>query len=69
MNFSTANIIGSLIFGSIGFVAFIFGKKTGQFKPMILGLALVAFPYMVPDGIALYGVGIALTVALYFFRD
>lgn len=69
MNFSMANIIGSLIFGSIGFVAFIYGKKTGQFKPMILGLALVAFPYMVPDEITLYGVGVVLTAALYFFRD
>ncbi len=68
MNFTAANLIGGFIFGSIGFVAFVYGKKTGQFMTLFIGLALMAFPYFVTNDMAMYAVGVALTVALYFFR-
>ena len=68
MNFSTANIIGGFIFGSIGFVAFVYGKKTGQHMTLFIGVALMAFPYLISNDLAMYAVGVALTTALYFFR-
>ena len=66
---NTANLFGSLIFGSIGFGAFLYGKKQASFKLMIIGILLMAFPYFVPSVIALYAIGILLTVALFVFRD
>ena len=68
-NISAANIIGGLIFGSIGFVAFVYGKKLGSAKPMGIGLVLMIYPYLVPNTVAVFAIGIVLTAALYFFRD
>jgi len=38
------------------------------FKPAILGVALMAYPYFVSDSLLLWGVGIALTIALFIFN-
>jgi hypothetical protein len=67
--FSGANLIGGLLFGSIGFVAFIYGKRMHVWKPMFLGLLLMAYPYFVADDIALFAIGTVGTAALFLFRD
>ena len=41
LNLSAANLIGGLVFGSIGFVAFIYGKRMNLWRPMLLGIALM----------------------------
>ncbi len=64
-----ANIIGGLIFGSIGFVAFIYGKKMHSFKPMLIGMTLIIYPYMVPQTGPMIAIGAGLTAALFFWRD
>ena len=66
---TAANLIGGLIFGSIGFVAFVYGKKQASFKPMGIGFALMAYPYFIPNTIAIYAIGIVLTASLFLFRD
>jgi hypothetical protein len=38
---STANIFTSIIFGSIGFAAFIYRKKQMNFKALVIVLALI----------------------------
>jgi hypothetical protein len=65
----TANLIAGLIFGTIGFSAFIYGKKTQRYKVMTIGLLLMGFQFIVTDNMMTYIVGTALTAALYFFRD
>src|SRR6478752_5699969 len=67
--FSGANLIGGLLFGSIGFVAFIYGKRMHVWKPMFLGLALMAYPYFVANDIALFVIGVIGTAALFLFRE
>ena len=67
--FSGANLIGGLLFGSIGFVAFVYGKRMHVWKPMFLGLALMAYPYFVSNDIALFAIGVVGTAALFLFRD
>jgi hypothetical protein len=67
--FSGANLIGGLLFGSIGFVAFIYGKRMHVWKPMFLGLALMVYPYFVADDIALFAIGVVGTAALFLFRE
>ncbi len=67
-NFSPSNLFAGLIFGSIGFVAFIYGKKIASFRPMIIGIVLMIYPYLISGTLFLYLIGIALTASLYFWR-
>lgn len=66
---SPANIAGSIVFGSIGFVAFMYGKKQSSMKPMILGGVLMAYSYFITNTLAMIAVGVLLTAALFIFRD
>lgn len=67
--FSASSLIANLIFSAIGFVGFVFGKRMNRLKPMLIGLALMVFPYFVSGTAALYTIGLALTAALFLFRD
>jgi len=67
--FSVGGLIGGMLFGGIGFVAFIYGKKNSEFRPMIMGILLMVFPYFLKNTMAMYLVGIALTVGLYVWRE
>jgi hypothetical protein len=67
--FDPVRIIGYILFGGIGFVAFSYGKKSALFRPMIIGLALMLYPYFVPGTLGIYLIGIVLTAALYFWRE
>jgi len=69
MNFSMANLIGGLIFGSIGFVGFIYGKRMNLWGPMFLGLALMVYPYFVSSDLVLWVVGVVGSAALCFARS
>ena len=64
-----ANLMGGIIFGGIGFVAFVYGKKQSSPKPLCIGLALMIYLYFIPDTAAMYLIGALLCAALYFFRD
>jgi hypothetical protein len=66
---SSANLIGGLVFGSIGFVAFIYGKRMNLWKIMLCGLALMIFPYFIGDAVILYAIGVFGTAALLFLRE
>jgi hypothetical protein len=66
---SMANLIGNLLFSSIGFVAFIYGKRMNVWKVMLCGLVLMIFPYFVGDTGTMYAIGTVGTAALFFLRD
>jgi len=66
---SPAALFGSLLFGAIGLGVFIYGKKMVLWKPMVGGVALMAYPHFVPQTWLLYTIGCALCLGLYFFRD
>ena len=67
--FGIAKIVAWVIFGAVGFVAFAYGKKSGSMKPMLIGGALMVYPYFFTGTWPLYIIGAALTAALYFWRD
>jgi hypothetical protein len=67
--FSTANLVGGLVFGSIGFVAFTYGKRMNLWKPMFLGLALMVYPYFVSNDLLLFAAGVAGSASLWFIRN
>jgi hypothetical protein len=66
---SPANLFASLVFGVIGFGAFMYGKKTAGLRAMTIGFALMVFPYFIDPTWLLYTIGGALTGALFVFRD
>jgi hypothetical protein len=66
---SPANLLGSLVFGVVGFAAFMYGKKQAGLRAMLIGFALMVFPYFVDPTWLLWTIGLALTAALFVFRD
>ena len=62
---NTHNILASVIFGSIGFAAFIYGKKQTNLKALVLGVILMVYPYFIQNPIALYATGVVLTLLLF----
>ena len=68
-NLSFTNLMGGIIFGSIGLFAFMYGKKQASFRMMGIGIVLMAFPYFVSNTVAVYAIGVILTVVLYLFRE
>jgi hypothetical protein len=64
---SEASLIWGVIFGAIGLVYFVFGKKQQRFVPLFCGIGLMAFPYFVSNTVLLVIIGLALSVIPYFF--
>jgi len=67
--FTPANLIGSMLFGLIGFAAFVYSKKTSSIKALLIGVALMVYPYFVPQTWLLYTVGCVLTAALFILGE
>jgi hypothetical protein len=61
-------LFGAVIFSAVGFVAWRYGKSMGRPVTQWLGVALMFYPYLVPNTGALYAVGTALCAALYYYR-
>jgi hypothetical protein len=66
---SPANLIGGFVFGSIGFIAFIYGKRMNLWKIMLCGLALMVFPYFIVNTAIMYVIGTFGTAAVFFLRE
>ena len=66
---SPAELFGSLLFGVIGMAAVIYGKKSAEWKPMLIGVGLMTFPYFVSQVWLLYAISCGLCGALFVFRD
>jgi drug/metabolite transporter (DMT)-like permease len=65
---SPAALFSSLFFGAIGLGAFVYGRKMAQYKPMVIGVLMMVFPYFVPQTWLIYAIGCALCLGLYFSR-
>ena len=61
--------IAGFLFGVVGMAYFVYGKKQQAWMPLFCGLALMIYPYFVSNLIVMIGVGIALIVLPYFFRE
>ena len=55
--------------GAIGFVAFIDRKRTHLWKPMLLGIELMIYPYFINDDRIMLIVGISGSTALFSVRE
>ena len=66
---SPTYIFGAILFGIIGYAAYRYGKKASLGKPRMIGIALMLYPYVIPQTWLLFLVGGGLCVALYIFRE
>ena len=67
--FNWGSIVAGVIFGIIGWSAFIYGKKEKNWRPMVIGIVLMVYPYFITNAILVFAIGIALTVALFFWKE
>ena len=63
--FDTSTIIWGVLFGSIGLGFFVYGKKQHAFVPLLSGIGLMLFPYLISNIYILILGGIVL-VAIPF---
>jgi len=66
--FNWWNLLSGFIFGIIGWYAFLHGKREKSWRPMVIGIVLMVYPYFVPNTLLAFAIGSALTAALYFWR-
>ncbi len=64
MDLSIGTLIASLVVSSIGFGLFLYGKKQARVPHLIVGMAMMGYPYFVPAPLAMCGVAVALTLGL-----
>ncbi|MCA8979098.1 MAG: hypothetical protein H6831_06060 [Planctomycetes bacterium] len=59
------SLFTSLVVSSIGFGIFIFGKRQERVPQLIVGGAMMAFPYVISDPLPVLAIGAGLIVCLY----
>ena len=64
----TSVLLWGLLFGSIGFGFFIYGKRQRAVVPLCAGIALCIFPYFVTNVYLLVLTGAVLMAIPYFIR-
>jgi hypothetical protein len=64
----TTLLLWGVLFSSIGLGYFLYGKKQNAIVPLLAGIALFIFPYVISDVYVLVLTGTALTAVPYFIR-
>lgn len=65
MNVDPTWLFLSLIPGGVGFVLLTYGRKQERWPYIAAGIAYLVYPYFTESILALFGVGVALGVALW----
>jgi hypothetical protein len=65
---SPIQIFWGIVFGSVGFAYFIYGKKQHVFMPMICGLGLMVYPYFVANTLLLVLTGAVISALPFLIR-
>jgi len=60
--------IANILFGIVGWYAFLHGKRENSWRPMVIGILLMFYPYFITNTFLTFAIGIALSAALYFWR-
>jgi hypothetical protein len=57
-----------MLFGIIGFAYFTYGRKQAALVPLLAGIALMVFPYFIPNIYMLVLIGVILMALPFFIR-
>ena len=66
---SPAYIVGLILFGLIGLFAYYYGRRRERRVTKWLGVALMLYPYALPNTWTLYAIGVALSAAAWYYRE
>ncbi len=67
--FHPLQLLAGFIFGTLGWGVWRYGRTLDRWKPKLIGVALMTYPYLVPNLILLWGIGVALLVLFAFQHD
>ena len=67
--FHPYNLLASILFGGVGMGAFAYGKKLELWQPIVIGLALMTYPWFVTSVWLTWVTGTVFCVLLIFFHD
>ena len=65
VSFDPNSLLLSLLFSSVGFVLFAYGKKQARVPHMTAGVLLMVYPYFVSNLIAMSAVGVGIILLLW----
>lgn len=65
MSFDAASLVASFMIGLVGFALLGYGKKQQRFPHMVVGIALMVYPYFVPTAFLMVAIGLALIFLLW----
>ena len=68
-SFDMSTMAVQAITGTVGFVAVTYGHKKRLWRPVAIGVALMAYPYLVPGLWQECVIGIVLLALLYYWRE
>jgi hypothetical protein len=63
-----ATLLWGVLFSSIGIGYFIYGRRQGKTIPLLSGVALMVYPYFMPNVAALIIIGAIFVAVPYFIR-
>jgi len=61
-----SSLLWGVLFGSLGFGYFLYGKKQGAVIPLVCGLLLMVFPYFISNTALVVLVGATLAAIPWF---
>jgi hypothetical protein len=61
-----ASLFASLVVGSIGLGLFIYGKKQARWPQLLVGVAMMVYPYFVSTFSSIVSIGLLLGIALWW---
>jgi hypothetical protein len=64
--FNASFLFASLLWGSVGFGYFIYGKKQSSWAPMVGGIVMIAASYFAGTALLMSLVSIAIILAVWF---
>ena len=67
-NFNPYNLLAGLIFGTIGWGAFLYGRRLDLWQPKAIWITLMIYPYLIGHHILIWVVGLVLLGVLWRFH-
>ena len=68
LNFGPSFVF-SIIFGLIGTVYFMYGKRQQKYVPMFVGIGLGVYPYFITNVVAVVAIGVILMAAPFLMTE
>ena len=68
-NLDPYNLLAGFIFGTLGWGAFSYGRRLDLWQPRAIGAGLMVYPYLFSNPWLVWGLGVGLLVALWFYHS